>query len=150
MTTGMTRSFHDKTLQWAPAGERVSNVCVLEGCTRRVGSRSKNKYFQSRICSTTLVLVLPPSFRAVLCFQTIPTFYHVRAVEKTASRPSVGREGRRVLPFLNDAQMPPCPPSLVTDFLRAKIFLFFSFSVEPRLASKKKKKVFLPCINDRE
>lgn len=60
MTTGMTRSFHDKTLQWAPAGERVSNVCVLEGCTRRVGSRSKNKYFQSRICSTTLVLVLPP------------------------------------------------------------------------------------------
>lgn len=104
MTTGMTRSFHDKTLQWAPAGERVSNVCVLplEGCARRVGSKSKNKYFLSRICSTTLVLVLPPSFRAVLCFQTIPTFYHVRALEKTASRPSVGREARRVLPFLND------------------------------------------------
>lgn len=115
MTIGMTRSFHDKTLQWAPAGERVSNVCVLplEGCARRVGSKSKNKYFQSRICSTTLVLVLPPSFRAVLCFflasiryqvgnKQFPTFYHVRAVEKTASRPSVGREARRVLPFLND------------------------------------------------
>lgn len=81
MTTGMTRSFHDKTLQWAPAGERVSNVCVLEGCTRRVGSRSKNKYLfqESNLHNGTRIC-------------------HIR-VEKTASRPSVGKVVGRYFRF---------------------------------------------------
>lgn len=81
MTTGMTRSFHDKTLQWAPAGERVSNVCVLEGCTRRVGSRSKNKYLfqESNLHNDTRIC-------------------HIR-VAKTASRPSVGKVVGRYFRF---------------------------------------------------